>query len=107
MRPKYSHHFSGRGGGVILINKVDRIRDTGAKGKTLAVRDSLRNRLAPLLPPTGPRYWYDTPWREYAGIYRNKVRQPGTGEMGVEVNAGSTNFAPSMIVPRAIKRIVD
>ena len=50
---------------------------------------------------------YDTPWQEYAGLYRNRVRQPGTGQMGAEVNAGSTHFTASKMVPRAMKRIVD
>ena len=50
---------------------------------------------------------YDTPWREYAGIYRHQVRQPGTGQIGAEVNAGRTHFTPSKMVPRAMKRIVD
>ncbi|KAM0798437.1 fido domain-containing protein [Usnea florida] len=49
---------------------------------------------------------YDTPWEEYAGLYRNQVRQPGSREMGAEVHAGGTNFTPSKMVPKAMTRFV-
>ena len=49
---------------------------------------------------------YNTPWRSYAKIYRNKVKQPFTGELGVEVHAGSTHFTPSKRVPDAIKNLI-
>lgn len=49
---------------------------------------------------------YGTPWRSYAGIYRNQVAQPGSGEMGAEVHAGSTCFTPSKRVPDAMARLV-
>ena len=49
---------------------------------------------------------YDTPWEEYAGLYRNQVRQPGSREMGAEVHAGGTNFTPSKMVPKAMNRFV-
>lgn len=49
---------------------------------------------------------YDTPWEEYAGLYRNKVRQPGSRAMGAEVNAGGTHFTASNMVPKAMTRFV-
>ena len=49
---------------------------------------------------------YSTPWRSYAGKYRNLVKQPFTGEMGAEVHAGGTHFTPSKRVPDAMKRII-
>ncbi|KAL8701118.1 MAG: hypothetical protein Q9201_005083 [Fulgogasparrea decipioides] len=50
---------------------------------------------------------YGTSWRRYGGIYRNKVAQPFTGEMGAEVNAGNTNFTASKRVPTAMARLVE
>ena len=49
---------------------------------------------------------YKTPWRSYAGIYRNRVKQPFTGEMGAEVHAGGTHFTPSKRVPDAMKNLI-
>ncbi|KAL8911969.1 MAG: hypothetical protein Q9171_002945 [Xanthocarpia ochracea] len=50
---------------------------------------------------------YGTKWHDYAGIYRNKVRQPRSGQMGAEANAGSTHFTPSKRVPSAMARLVE
>ena len=49
---------------------------------------------------------YGTPWKDYAGIYRNEVRQPGSKQMGAEVHAGGTNFTASGMVPKAMSRFV-
>ena len=49
---------------------------------------------------------YGTKWEEYAGLYRNKVKQPGTNTMGAEVHAGDTCFTPSKRVPDTMKRII-
>lgn len=49
---------------------------------------------------------YETAWEEYAGIYRNEVRQPGSKGMGTEVHAGGTNFTPSRMVPKAMARFI-
>ncbi|KAF6239174.1 hypothetical protein HO173_002435 [Letharia columbiana] len=49
---------------------------------------------------------YDTPWQDYAGKYRNHVRQPGSKQMGAEVNAGGTHFTASQMVPKAMSRFV-
>ena len=49
---------------------------------------------------------YGTTWEEYAGIYRNEVRQPGSKEMRAEVHASGTNFTPSRIVPKAMIRFI-
>ena len=49
---------------------------------------------------------YETPWQEYAGLYRNLVRQPGSREMGAEVHAGSTCFTASQMVPKAMTRFM-
>ena len=53
-----------------------------------------------------PHPKYGTPWQDYAGIYRNGVRQPGSKQMGAEVNAGGTHFTASAAVPRAMGRFV-
>ena len=49
---------------------------------------------------------YGTAWEEYAGIYRNEVRQPGSKEMGAEVHAGGNHFTASQMVPKAMTRFV-
>lgn len=49
---------------------------------------------------------YGTPWMDYAGIYRDQVRQPGSKQMGAEVHAGETHFTASVMVPKAMGRFV-
>ena len=49
---------------------------------------------------------YGTPFREYAGVYRNRVKQPGTEIMGAEVNAGGHHFTASKAVPTAMANLV-
>lgn len=49
---------------------------------------------------------YGTPWEEYAGVYRNDVRQPGAKQKGAEVNAGGTHFTASGMVPKAMRRFI-
>lgn len=47
-----------------------------------------------------------TKFEEYAGIYRNRVKQPGTEQMGAEVNAGGDHFKASNAVPKAMANLV-
>lgn len=49
---------------------------------------------------------YGTPFKDYAGVYRNRVKQPGTEIMGAEVNAGGHHFTASKAVPNAMANLI-